>query len=98
MASRNARFCGRCIAGGRVKIIDIWPMRDGSSSIARFDLQLTEHVKIFGLCLKRNEAGRMRIFAPKSGGRHAASFHPEISDKITAAAIAAFEAKANGRR
>jgi hypothetical protein len=77
-----------------MKIIDIWPIRDGSASLARFDLQLNEQVRLFGLHLRRNGDGQLRIFAPKSGGQHAASFRPEISEEITKAAFAAFEAKA----
>jgi hypothetical protein len=61
-----------------MKIIDIWPAREGSSAVARFDLELTDQVRLFGLILKRNENGKMRIFAPKSGGLHAASFKPEL--------------------
>ncbi len=76
-----------------MRIIDIWPMREGYSSIAKFDLELNPQVRIFGLHLKRNDDGRMRVFAPKSGGRHAASFRPEISEQITSAAIAALEGK-----
>jgi hypothetical protein len=78
-----------------MKIIDIWPMREGSSTLARFDLELTEQVRIFGLHLKRSDDGRMRVFGPKSGGRHAASFHPTISEEITSAAIAALEGKSH---
>jgi predicted DNA-binding transcriptional regulator AlpA len=37
--------------------------------------------------------GHLRVFAPKSGGQHAASFRPEISEEITLAAIAALEGK-----
>lgn len=79
-----------------MKIIDIWPAREGSSSLAKFDLELTEQVRIFGLHLKRNDKGQLRIFAPKSGGQHAASFNPEISEEITRAAIAALEGKSRG--
>lgn len=81
-----------------MRIIDIWPARDGSSSLAKFDLELTEQVRIFGLHLKRNERGALRIFAPKSGGQHAASFCPEISEEITLAAIAALKGKSRGTR
>ncbi len=79
-----------------MKIIDIWPMHEGSNSIARFDLELSDQVRIFGLHLKRNECGHLRVFAPKSGGQHAASFRPEISEEITLAAIAALEGKSRG--
>ena len=78
-----------------MKIIDIWPMREGSNTIARFDLELTEQVRIFGLHLKRSDDGRMRIFGPKSGDKHAASFNPTISEEITSAAIAALEGKSH---
>jgi hypothetical protein len=79
-----------------MRVIDIWPTCEGSSSVAIFDLELTPQIRIFGLILKRNTDGDMRVFAPKSGGRHAASFHPEISEEITTAAIAALRGKSRG--
>ncbi len=74
-----------------MKVLNIRPAREGSSAVARFDLELTDQVRLFGLVLKCNEAGQMRIFAPKSGGVHAASFNPEIATEITLAACAAIK-------
>ena len=78
-----------------MRVLDIWPMQEGSNSLARFDLELNDQVRNLGLILKRNESGHLRIFAPKSGGQHAASFKPELSQQITLAAIAAYEGKSH---
>jgi hypothetical protein len=74
-----------------MKIFNLRPARDGSSALARFDLELSDQVRLFGLILKRNVDGHFRVFAPKSGGTHAATFGPEISNQIIAAAQAAYE-------
>lgn len=55
--------------------------------IARFDLQLSDDVRLYGLRLMQTPEGRHLTYAPSSGGRRFATFAPAIVDDITAAAI-----------
>lgn len=62
---------------------------------ARFDVEINEHLRLFGLLLKRARNGALRTYAPNNCGKHVASFHPDLASKITAAAVAALEAEAD---
>lgn len=64
------------------------PAGAGSRTVAHFDVQLG-HVRLFGLLLREFADGKRRTIAPNAAGRHAATFHPETAEKITAAATAA---------
>lgn len=64
---------------------------------ARFDVEISEHLRLFGLSLRRNAGGQMRTVAPHSCGRHVASFHPVLAQQITEAAVAALGAAAHDR-
>lgn len=57
--------------------------------IARFDLQLSDEVRLYGLRLMQTAEGRHLTYAPSSGGRRFATFAPAMVDDITAAAISA---------
>jgi hypothetical protein len=59
----------------------------GVREIARFDLQLSEDVKLYGLRLMQTPDGRHLTYAPSSGGRRFATFAPAFVGDITAAAI-----------
>lgn len=60
----------------------------GSRTLAHFDVELG-HIRVFGLLLREFADGTRRTIAPNAAGRHAATFHPETAEKITAAASAA---------
>jgi hypothetical protein len=62
---------------------------EGPGAIARFDVELSEHVRLYSLLLRKSPDGRMRTYAPNSCGKHVASFHPIIAKQITDAAVAA---------
>lgn len=64
---------------------------------ARFDLEISEHLRLFGLQLKRGADGSYRTYAGRVCGKRAASFHPVLAEQITRAAVAALEAAADGR-
>lgn len=61
----------------------------GTGAIARFDIELSEHVRLYSLVLRKTPDGRLRTYAPNSCGKHVASFHPIIAKQITEAAVAA---------
>ncbi|CAN7501480.1 hypothetical protein [Mesorhizobium caraganae] len=77
-----------------MKVLNIRRLQ-GSGAIARFDIEITEHLRLFSLNLKKTADGRIRAFAPHAIGRHTASFHPVLAQQITEAAVAALGATAN---
>ena len=56
---------------------------------ALFDLQIGPHLRLFNLALRKLPNGMYRVLAPNAFGKHSASFHPELAQKITNAAVAA---------
>ncbi|HEY0220390.1 MAG TPA: hypothetical protein VGC26_11600 [Afipia sp.] len=77
-----------------MKILSIRPSPPGGSGsvreIARFDLQLSDDLKLYGLRLMQTREGRHLTYAPSSGGRRFATFAPALVDDITTAAISTF--------
>jgi hypothetical protein len=65
------------------------------SEIALFDIEITEHLRLFNVALTRNSAGELRSFAPDARGKRAATFHPTLGRMITDAAVAALSAGGN---
>jgi len=72
-----------------MNILAIRPAPPGGDFVARFDVELHDRLRLFGLTLKRGRDGCMRVFAPNCAGRHAASFHPDLSNELAQAAVAA---------
>lgn len=77
-----------------MKIMSIRPL-EGPGAVARFDVELSEHLRLFSLNLRRTPDGRWRTYAANSCGKHVVSFHPTLADQITRAAVAALEAIAD---
>lgn len=73
-----------------MKILNIRPSRS-PGALAHFDVELTEHLRLFNLTLRPSKEGSLRAFAPKAGGKHAATFHPILAQQIIEAAKAALE-------
>jgi len=67
-----------------VRILDI--RRGAGNEIATFDIELSPHLRMFNMILRRTEDGRVRSFPPKVKGKHCASLHPALAEQITAAA------------
>jgi hypothetical protein len=61
----------------------------GVREIARFDLQLSDDVKLYGMRLMQTPAGRHLTYAPSSGGRRFATFAPALVEDITVSAVSA---------
>jgi hypothetical protein len=59
----------------------------GTETLAVFDLELTDEVRIYGLRLVEHR-GRRLTYAPNgNGGRRLATFAPALAERITAIAI-----------
>jgi hypothetical protein len=65
------------------------PPGDGGRTLARFDLQLVDGVRLYNLKLAEKPDGRRRVFAPSAFGSAAATFQTDIAEKIVRAASAA---------
>lgn len=64
-----------------MRILDIRPQPCGGKTVARFDVELVPGVKLYDLKLIRSDRG-YRVFGPAIGGGAAATFAPEIADKL----------------
>jgi hypothetical protein len=76
----------------KMKLLTVTSSHGGSGAvreIARFDLQLSDDVRLYGLRLMQTPERRHLTYAPSSGGRRFATFALSLVDDITAAAISA---------
>lgn len=70
-----------------MRIISIRPTA-GSKTLAYFDVEMGEHLRLYNLQLRQTPVG-LRTVAPNACGKHAATFHPILAEQITTAAAAA---------
>jgi hypothetical protein len=75
-----------------LKILDTRLMPAGMSGIARVDVELDVGVRLYNLTLKRGQDGSHRVWAPHAFGRWTATFSPELSAAIAAAALSHLKA------
>lgn len=57
------------------------------ATIAVFDANITDEVRVNGLVLRRSSDGQLRSFAPQLRGERVAHFAPSLAERITAAAV-----------
>ena len=72
-----------------MKILSIRPLEGpgaGVRTLARFDLQLVDGVRLYNLKLAEKPDGRRRVFAPSVFGSAAATFTTDIAEQIVRAA------------
>ena len=62
------------------------------SCIAFVDVELNEHVRLYGLRLLRQPHGRYTISAPTCGRRQSSTFSKLMAEHLTALALEALEA------
>ena len=76
-----------------MKILSIRPLPHGGGekNLARFDVEISEHLRLYGLLLRQWPDGTRRIAAPQANGRHMATFHSALAAEITDFASSAFE-------
>lgn len=74
-----------------MKILDIRPEPPGGTgkTIARFDLALNDHVRLYEIKLLQRADGSRFAFGPNTGGARVMTFSPAFADEITRAASAA---------
>ncbi|MBB6304030.1 hypothetical protein [Rhizobium leucaenae] len=70
-----------------MKILDLYPVaaqgNGGLRTIAEFDLELSETVRLFGLRLLETPDGRRIVYAAQAGSRRTATFDPRLAAQIT---------------
>ncbi|CAH2409382.1 hypothetical protein [Mesorhizobium escarrei] len=71
-------------------ILNIKPEPPGIGNvIARFDVALTDELRLFGLRLTQRTAGGYAVYAPNAMGRRCATFSEKLVQEIASAAMAA---------
>lgn len=81
-----------------MRIINLRPAGDPvgqSRMVARFDCQVTEHLRLNNLALCRHGDG-FRVWPPKSLGVNSAYLHPTLAGQIATAAADEFYATNGG--
>jgi hypothetical protein len=70
----------------------VFDNRGRNQCLATIDLELNEHIRLYGLRLLKMEDGRHLVFSPQSGKRKTATFSPELSQEITELALQRIDA------
>lgn len=65
-----------------MEILHIRPEPPGSNALARFNLELDNGIKLFGIKIKRRQ-GRYFVFGPNPGGAGVVTFPPAVVDELT---------------
>ena len=62
------------------------------NSLMRFDVALTDDIRLFAMTLKRTRDGAMHVFAPtvRYGGNVSASLSPSVRAEVTKLAASVF--------
>lgn len=66
------------------------PAGDGHQCLATIDIELNDHLRLYGLRLLRMRDGKHLIFAPQSGRRRVATFSTPMAERLTKLAVAAY--------
>lgn len=66
----------------------------GARCVATVDVELNDHLRLYGLRLLRMPDGKHFIYAPQSGQRRVATFSKPMAERLTRLALEAFEVAA----
>ncbi|MGO7541848.1 hypothetical protein ACC680_25050 [Rhizobium ruizarguesonis] len=69
-------------------IISIRPETTGGNTLARFDVQLTPDIRMFGMKLVKTPRGH-RVYPPNTSMNNVATFAPAFAESMICAALAA---------
>jgi hypothetical protein len=73
--------------GTLVKIIAIRPSPPGSNTLARFDLELNQHIRLFNLALRQRSGGLTWTVAPNAFNERTAAFGEQFNRAISDLAL-----------
>ena len=77
-----------------MRLLFLHPVNDdrgGHTCLATIDVELNEHVRLYGLRLLQMRDGKKLVFAPQIGKRRSATFSVALAEKLTAMAVAEWE-------
>ena len=75
-----------------MKVLSVRPGPPCSgNTLARVDIELDGHLRLFNLKVVRRSAGGHAVYAPNALGAKTATFSIELANQIAAAATAAME-------
>ncbi|MBB6224549.1 hypothetical protein GGE66_005564 [Rhizobium leguminosarum] len=70
-----------------MRILDLYPVvvggNGGLRTIAEFDLELSDTVRLLGLRLLETPDGRRIVYAAQAGSRRTATFDRRLAEQIT---------------
>lgn len=72
-----------------MKILDIRPSPQGSTTLARFDLELNDHLRLYNLGLRQRGNGHCWTVAPNAFSERTAAFGEQFNRAISDMALAA---------
>lgn len=70
-----------------MKILSIRPAPPGGSTIARFDLELNDHLKLFNLALRQRGDEPAHVLAPNAFQERTAGFSASFSKALAELAL-----------
>jgi hypothetical protein len=71
-------------------ILDIRRDDGAGATVARFDIELSEHVRLYNMRLVPARQGGYRVYPPSAFGSNVATFSPALTARIATLAVAAF--------
>jgi hypothetical protein len=77
-----------------MRVLYCHPTRESGPKdcVAFVDIELNEHVRLYGLRLLRQPDGAHFLFAPQAGHRRTATLSKPMAERLTALALEALEA------
>lgn len=66
--------------------------RGAKDCVAFVDVELNEHIRLYGLRLVRQPDGAYFLFSPQAGPRRTATFSKPLAERLTALAVEALGA------
>ncbi|WP_165405337.1 hypothetical protein [Bradyrhizobium genosp. SA-3] len=70
-----------------MRIVDIRPSPPGSTTLARFDLQLNDHLRLYNLGLRQRGDEPARVIAPNAFQQRVATFSPSFNKALAELAL-----------
>jgi hypothetical protein len=71
-----------------LRILSIRPAPPGSTTLARFDLELNQHIRLFNLALRQRSGDLTWTVAPKAFGERTAAIGEQFNRAISDLALA----------
>ncbi|MGY3117924.1 hypothetical protein ACVWXQ_001861 [Bradyrhizobium sp. S3.14.4] len=72
-----------------MRILSIRPAPPGGSTLARFDLELNDHLRLYNLALRQRPGDRSWTVAPNAFSERTAAFGEQFNRAISDMALAA---------